>query len=79
MEQLAVEWLFEQIVNSDWRNVIGEEKIKIFEQAKKMQKEESKKIWDSAQYDMRKQFRSSKYRGMTFEEWFEQSSKIDNV
>lgn len=44
-----------------------------------VEKEQCQNIWDSAQYDMRKQFRSSAYKGMTFEQWFEQSSKIDNV
>ena len=35
----AVEWLFEQVVNLDWRNLQGEEKIKIFKKAKEMEKQ----------------------------------------
>jgi hypothetical protein len=43
MEQIKetpVEWLFEQVVNLDWKNLQGEEKIKIFEQAKEMEKQQ---------------------------------------
>jgi hypothetical protein len=36
----AVEWLFEQVVNLDWRNLQGEEKKKIFDQAKQMEQEQ---------------------------------------
>ena len=37
MKQTAVEWLFEQVANIDWKNLQGEEKIKILEQAKEME------------------------------------------
>lgn len=39
-KQSSVQWLFEQVVNLDWRNMVGEEKIKIFQQAKEMHKQE---------------------------------------
>jgi len=48
-KQSSVQWLFEQVVNLDWRNMVGEEKIKIFQQAKEMHKQE---IMDS--FDIRK-------------------------
>jgi hypothetical protein len=40
MKQSAVEWLFEQVANLDWRNLQGEEKIKIFDKAKEMEKQQ---------------------------------------
>lgn len=39
-QQTAVEFLFEQVANLDWKNLIGEKKIEIFEQAKQMEKEQ---------------------------------------
>lgn len=40
--QTAVEWLFEQVTNLDWKNLIGEKKIEIFEQAKDLEKEQTR-------------------------------------
>jgi Mg/Co/Ni transporter MgtE len=39
-KQTAVEWLFEQVANLDWRNLQGDKKLEIFEQAKAMEKEQ---------------------------------------
>jgi Mg/Co/Ni transporter MgtE len=39
-KQTAVEWLFEQVVNLDWRNLQGDKKLEIFNQAKAMEKEQ---------------------------------------
>ena len=47
-KQTAVEWLFEQVANIDWRNLQGEEKIKILEQAKEMEKEQQMKTYEVA-------------------------------
>lgn len=44
MKQSAVEWLFEQVANLDWRNLQGEEKIKIFDQAKEMEKQQQDEL-----------------------------------
>ena len=81
MKVTAVEWLEENMPNISKHISLGVaiEFTAKFQQAKQKEKELCQKIWDSAQYDMRKQMRSSAYKGMTFEEWFEQSSKIDNV
>ena len=40
MKQTAVEWLFEQVANLDWRNLQGDKKLEIFEQAKAMEREQ---------------------------------------
>ena len=37
-KQTAVEWLFEQVANLDWRNLQGDKKLEIFNQAKAMEK-----------------------------------------
>ena len=76
MKTTAVEWLEEQMPTAFKNLAINKQLI---EQAKQKENQQSKKIWDSAQYDMRKQFRSSAYKGMTFEEWLEQYSKVDNI
>jgi hypothetical protein len=36
-KQTAVEWLFEQVANLDWRNLQGDKKLEIFNQAKAME------------------------------------------
>jgi hypothetical protein len=48
MKQTAVEWLFEQVCNLDWKNLIGDKKQEIFEQAKEMEKEQIKNAWVNA-------------------------------
>lgn len=40
VQQTSVEWLQEQIFNSDWKNMNGEDKLKLFEQAKQMEKQQ---------------------------------------
>ena len=50
-KQSSVQWLFEQVVNLDWRNMVGEEKIKIFQQAKEMHKQEIVDAYDIAVHD----------------------------
>ena len=39
MKQTATEFLFEQVVNLDWKNLQGEEKMKIFKKAKELEKQ----------------------------------------
>ena len=48
MKQTAVEWLFEQVCNLDWKNIVGEEKLKLFEEAKEMEKQQSKEYAEFA-------------------------------
>ena len=38
-QQTAVDWLFEQVCNLDWKNLLGEKKLEIFGQSKRMEKE----------------------------------------
>ena len=40
IKQSSIEWLFEQVCNLDWKNLQGEKKLEILEQAKAMHKEE---------------------------------------
>jgi len=39
-KQSSIEWLFEQVCNLDWKNIQGEKKLEILEQAKAMHKQE---------------------------------------
>jgi hypothetical protein len=56
MKQTAVEWLFEQVCNLDWKNLIGDKKQEIFEQAKAIEKEQVTtfaKLWEEKLLDGR--------------------------
>lgn len=44
--QTAVEWLFEQVCNLDWKNLQGEKKKEILDQAKAMEKQQIIDAWD---------------------------------
>lgn len=45
-KQTAVQWLFEQVENLDWKNLQGEKKTEILHQAKEMEKEQQKLFFD---------------------------------
>ena len=70
MKQTAVEWLCEQYhLKKD---------IEIVKEAKEMEKqqqgyneEDLKCAWDSSEQNMRFQFSSSAYKGITFKQWLE--------
>jgi len=47
----AVEWLFEQVCNLDWRNIVGEEKLKLFQQAKEIEKQQIIDAYDAGLFD----------------------------
>ena len=72
-KQTAVEWLFEKldVVDSSIMFVY-------FEQAKEMEKqqqgyseEDLECAWNSSDQNMRFQFSSSAYKGITFKQWLE--------
>ena len=69
MKQTAVEWLIENHFGSienctpDFRN-----KIK---QSIQMEKEQLECAWNSSDQNMRFQFSSSAYKGITFKQWLE--------
>jgi hypothetical protein len=68
-KQSSVEWLFEQVCNLDWRNISGEEKLKTFEQAKEMHKEETENAWLDGMKSDNGHFGSSEdYYTKTFEQ-----------
>ena len=51
MAQTAVEFLFEQVCNLDWKNLTGEKKTEILEQAKAMEKEQIISAWNGHKYN----------------------------
>ena len=64
MKQTAIEWLCEQYhLKQD---------IEIVKQAKEMEKEQLECAWNSSDQNMRFQFSSSAYKGITFKQWLEQ-------
>ena len=70
----AVEFLIEE-----FSEILGKIKIQSMEslllvdaikEAKKMEIEQLRNAWDASDTNMRNQFSSSKYKGITFNEWF---------
>ena len=51
MAQTAVEFLFEQVCNLDWKNLTGEKKTEILEQAKAMHQEQIIRAWNDHRYN----------------------------
>ena len=72
MKQTAVEWLeskfdeFETIYDS-----LPTGLYEYVEQAKEMEKEQLECAWNSSDQNMRFQFSSSAYKGITFKQWLE--------
>lgn len=50
-QQTAVEFLFEQVTNLDWKNLTREKKTEILEQAKAMEKEQIINAWRNGDND----------------------------
>lgn len=46
-QQTAVEKLFEQVCNLDWKNLTGDEKLQLFEQAKQMEEDINRKSFEA--------------------------------
>jgi hypothetical protein len=51
-KQTAVQWLFEQVINSDWKYMVGEKKQEIFQQAIEMDKAQKIDAYHTAQIEM---------------------------
>lgn len=75
MKQTAVEFLLEEfseilgkIKTQPMQDLLLVDAVKL---AKKIEIEQLKNAWDSSDTNMRNQFSSSAYKGITFNEWFE--------
>jgi hypothetical protein len=75
MKQTAIEWLEEQI---EKRYGLTPTSILLFRDAKEMEKqqqgysvEDLECAWNSSDQNMRFQFSSSAYKGITFKQWLE--------
>lgn len=79
MEQSAVEWLVEQILNNKGARVISTStfyiKDEIVEKAKEMQKKNAELIWKASQENMHRQFSSDAYKPISFEKYYEEKFK----
>ena len=73
MKQSAVEWLFEQVVNLDWRNLQGEEKIKIFEKAKEMERQQVVNAYVVADGDL------IEHSKPMSEQYYDKNIKVKNI
>ena len=79
MKQTAVEWLYNNLKSHFEHDGDLLEVVQFsFEQAKEMEKqqqgyslEDLKCAWDSSDQNMRFQFSSSAYKGITFKQWLE--------
>jgi hypothetical protein len=71
MKQTAVEWLANEFYEK--LEVKGDGALfnDLVNQAKEMEIEKLKSAWDASDTNMRNQFSSSAYKGITFNEWFE--------
>jgi hypothetical protein len=66
MSQTAVEWLFEQVCNLDWKNLIGDKKKEIFEQAKAMEKEQIIKAFNEGTFASDEKVTAEQYYNETY-------------
>ena len=76
MKQSVVELLIEQIKTNTKkiRRAKGAyvDCLIMVKEAKVIEIELLKKVWEASEQNMRSQFSSSAYKGVTFEQWFEQ-------
>jgi hypothetical protein len=70
MKQTAVEWLVNELYTKFEMRGNGDLFDEILKQAKAIEIEQLKSAWDASDTNMRNQFSSSKYKGVTFNEWF---------
>jgi hypothetical protein len=76
MKQTAVEWLAEQLPIYGYNVVtvfpeLIEQAIEMEKQQQGYSEEDLKCAWDSSDQNMRFQFSSSAYKGITFKQWLE--------
>jgi hypothetical protein len=70
MKKTAVEWLLNEISST---TILDKEDIKLFEQAKEMEKQHMKSIWSASDKNMHRQFSSSAYKPISFEEYYNET------
>ncbi len=70
MEQTAVEWFANELYQKFEMRGNGNLFVEILEQGIEIEKQQMKDAWDASDTNMRNQFSSSEYKGITFNEWF---------
>ena len=73
MKQTAVEWFANELYEKFEMKGDGKLFDEIREQAKEIEKQQIEDAWDASDTNMRNQFSSSAYKGITFKQWLEQS------
>jgi hypothetical protein len=68
MKQTAVEWLINELDldNDSWN-------MKRINQAKEMEKQQAESIWKASDENMHRQFSSSAYKPITFEQYYNET------
>jgi len=83
MKQTAVEWLYRNLLENPISNQDVEYNEAVFHNAKEMEKqqgyseEDLECAWSSSEQNMRFQFSSSAYKGITFKQWLEKFKEED--
>ena len=75
-KQTPVEYLLIEIENLTGLKIAEDEQI--IEIAKEMEKYQAKEIWKASQENMYRQFSSSDYKPITFEQWYNSFKYIKN-
>ena len=83
MKQTAVEWLYKNLLENPISNQDIEYNEAVFHNAKEMEKQQGYSLedlecaWNSSEQNMRFQFSSSAYKGITFKQWLEKFKEED--
>ena len=72
--ETAVEWLVEQLRIQT--TIYRQEQI--IEIAKEIETQQAKGIWKASEENMRRQFSSSAYKPITFEQWYNSFKELKN-
>lgn len=72
MKQTAIQWLVNELYTKFEMRGNGDLFDEILEKAEQIQIEQLKNAWDASDTNMRNQFSSSAYKGITFNQWLEQ-------
>ena len=73
MKQTAVEWLAKELYEKMKMKGDGEVFDKILEKANEMFKQQAESIWKASDENMHRQFSSSAYKPITFEQYYNET------
>ena len=77
MKQTAVEWLVNKLNNDFENNDFLISYANEISQAKEIQKQQAESIWKASQENMHRQFSSSAYKPITFEQFYNETYETE--